>query len=116
MDRGRIIDQISNNNARFLNDFEDKKTSKNICQPPGGKSSFSLAWGMTDQEPLKKNQIVNNNSEKAKEKDFSNIYNRNNNDNNYANNYNINKINNINNNFFSQNKNNMNSNSNFTNE
>ncbi len=52
MDRRRMIDQMSNSNARFLKDFEDKKTSKNICQTPGGKSSFNLTW-MPEQQKSK---------------------------------------------------------------
>ena len=47
-----MIDQMSNSNARFLKDFEDKKTSKNICQTPGGKSSFNLTW-MPEQQKSK---------------------------------------------------------------
>ena len=57
MDRGAKIDQIQNNNARFLDNFENRKTSINIAQPPGGKSTFSLAWGMP--EPSQK---TNNNN------------------------------------------------------
>ena len=93
MDRGRIIDQISNNNARFLLDFEDKKTSKNIVQPPGGKSTFSLAWGMPEQENPKKqlNNIPHNNIENQ-------------------NNFNNNRNNNINRNFSPNNNNNFNQN------
>ncbi len=110
MDRGRIIDQISNTNARFLLDYEDKKTSKNICQPPGGKSSFSLAWGMPDQDSSKKQSNQNF--------DLHNNYKQNNNNMNINNKVNNNDILNnnynqhfdINNNY---NKNNINNNKNY---
>ena len=111
MDRGRLIDQISNTNARFLLDYEDKKTSKNICQPPGGVSSFSLAWGMPDQQSSKKksNKINNleNNMFKA---DNNQKIQKKNNYNDYQENFKKNNVDNLNNL-----KNNYNSKINFNN-
>jgi hypothetical protein len=49
MDRGRIIDNIQNTNARFIDKYgTSQKTSIRLLNPPGGKTSFSLGWEGND--------------------------------------------------------------------
>ena len=70
MDRGRMIDNIQNTNARFIDNYgSNHRTSIKMINPPGGRSSFSLGWGF--EEPKKNstpimsrnNNMVNNNSQ-----------------------------------------------------
>ena len=57
MDRGRIIDKVQNENARFIDTFgSSNKTSVRTTNPPGkdisnigGKSSFSLGWSAPEE-------------------------------------------------------------------
>jgi hypothetical protein len=66
MDRGRIIDKVQNENARFIDNFgASQKTSVRTTNPPGrdilnigGKSSFSLGWSAPEetQPRIQKNQ------------------------------------------------------------
>jgi hypothetical protein len=56
MDRGRVIDKVQNENARFIDAFgANQKTSVRTTNPPGiniliigGKSSFSLGWSAAE--------------------------------------------------------------------
>lgn len=75
MDRGRIIDNVQNTNARFIDNFgSSNKTSVRTTNPPGGKSSFSLGWSEPEQ-PVNRNKNTNNN------KNFNSDYNTYNNSN-----------------------------------
>jgi hypothetical protein len=66
MDRGRIMDKVQNENARFIDNFgASQKTSVRTTNPPGidilkigGKSSFSLGWSAPEetQPRVQKNQ------------------------------------------------------------
>merc|ERR1712032_506754 len=52
MDKGRIMDNAQNNNARFVDNYgQQGKTSVKTSNPPGGKSSFSLGWSENDSQP-----------------------------------------------------------------
>ena len=59
MDRGRMIDNIQNTNARFIDNYgSNHRTSIKMINPPGGRSSFSLGWGF--EEPKKNSEMFNN--------------------------------------------------------
>ena len=59
MDRGRIIDNAQNTNARFIDTYgTSQKTSVRTTNPPGGKSSFSFGW--SEPEPKLNKRITNN--------------------------------------------------------
>lgn len=60
MDKGRIMDNAQNNNARFVDQFGTSgKTSIKTHAPPGGKSSFSLGWSDNDNVPQQTQQKRN---------------------------------------------------------
>jgi len=45
MDRGRIMDQVQNQNARFIDNFGAAgKTSVNVSNPPGININFKIRW------------------------------------------------------------------------
>lgn len=96
MDRGRIIDNIQNTNARFIDNYgASNKTSVRTTNPPGGKSSFSLGWSEPDVQPVNRNRNMNNNASNNINNNFNynDNYNNNNNFNNSIpmnNNYNAN--------------------------
>ena len=70
MDRGRMIDNIQNTNARFIDNYgSNHRTSIKMINPPGGRSSFSLGWGFEEPKknstPLmsRNNNMLNNNTQ-----------------------------------------------------
>ncbi len=84
MDRGRIIDKVQNENARFIDTFgSSNKTSVRTTNPPGknicntgGKSSFSLGWsGPEETAPrVQKNQTqFTSNYEEPKQDSKTNV-------------------------------------------
>jgi len=94
MDRGRIIDNIQNTNARFIDNFgASNKTSVRTTNPPGGKSSFSLGWSEPEVQPVNRNRNMNNNNYNNNNLNYNDNYTNNNNFNNSVpmnNNYNAN--------------------------
>ena len=66
MDKGRIMDNAQNNNARYIDNFNNAgKTSVKTSNPPGGKSSFSLGWDNSndDYNPAPKKNFKNLNQQ-----------------------------------------------------
>ena len=60
MDKGRIMDNLQNNNARYVDKFGDAgRTSVKTSNPPGGKSSFSLGWDDSNSNPAPKKNFNN---------------------------------------------------------
>lgn len=56
MDRGAMIDQIQNENARFIDNFHSKqRTCIKTLNPPGGKSHFSFGWNEVEPEKYQSN-------------------------------------------------------------
>ena len=82
MDKGRIMDNAQNNNARYVDNFGGSgKTSTKVMAPPGGKSSFSLGWNEPEvQQQQPKRNFNNMNNQQSQQQGKNN--------NNYDNNYN----------------------------
>ena len=88
MDKGRIMDNIQNNNARFVDNFGNGKTSVKTSNPPGGKSSFSLGWddNNTYNNPAPKKNFSNlNQNQNQQQNSFQQSYQQPMNDNYYNN-------------------------------
>ena len=104
MDRGRMIDLKQNTNAVLIDRYEQSGRSivKHL-NPPGGKSNFSLGWGIEDKNEINNNNKNINNESINNYNNNNNInYNRINNDINLNNN--INNSNNFNYNYNKNNK------------
>ena len=75
MDRGRIMDNAQNNNARYVDQFGNSgKTSVKTMEPPGGKSSFSLGWEQPEvqQQQPKRNFNNMNNQQNNQQNNYDN--------------------------------------------
>jgi hypothetical protein len=83
MDRGRIIDKVQNQNARFIDNFGGQnKTSVKTSNPPGinkiilgGKSSFSLGWSAPEENvpKVQKKAQFNQNYEEPQQDPKTNV-------------------------------------------
>jgi hypothetical protein len=88
MDKGRIIDNIQNTGARFIDSFGSSgKTSVKTTNPPGGKSSFSLGWEEPTQKRTTKTETKKNDVFTSKKKVQNEEYNDYNDNNNYQEDY-----------------------------
>lgn len=78
MDRGRIIDNAQNTNARFIDNYgTSQKTSVRITNPAGGKSSFSLGWTEPEAQPVNRNRNNNASSNVSNNFNYNDNYNNN---------------------------------------